>query len=307
MSANGSSEADMDFQDEMKARSQHVNAVIRDYMPKESGFQKTLLSAMNYSIEAGGKRLRPIMLECTYQMYGGTGALAGPFMAAMEMIHTSSLIHDDLPALDNDSMRRGRKTTHKVYGEAMAILAGDALMNYAYETACAAFSMAKGDQISRVAKALTTLGAKSGIYGMLGGQSCDVECEGRELTEGQVEFINQYKTSALIEASLMIGAILAGAPDEEVAILESVGSKAGQAFQIRDDILDVTGSETELGKPIGSDVRNRKTTFISLFGISAGRARVERLSEQALEAFDQLSAKHEFLRRFIEELVNRRS
>ena len=297
----------MDYQDEMKARLQHVNAVIRDYMPKEEGFQKTLLSAMNYSIDVGGKRLRPIMLECTYQMYGGTGSLAGPFMAAIEMIHTSSLIHDDLPALDNDAMRRGRKTTHKVYGEAMAILAGDALMNYAYETACLAFSAAKPDQISRVAKAFETLSVKSGFRGMLGGQSCDVECEGRELTEGQVEFINQHKTSALIEASLMTGAILAGAPDEEVRVLEAVGSKAGLAFQIRDDILDLTGSEAELGKPIGSDVRNRKTTFVSLFGISAGKDRVERLSGQAMEAFDSLSVKHDFLRRMLDELATRRS
>ncbi len=297
----------MDYQDEMKARVQHVNAVIRDYMPKESGFQKTLLSAMNYSIESGGKRLRPIMLECTYQMYGGMGALVAPFMAAVEMIHNSSLIHDDLPALDNDAMRRGRKTTHKVYGEAMAILAGDALMNYAYETACASFSIAKDDQVIRVAKALRVLSEKSGAFGMLGGQSCDVECEGRVLTEGQVEFINLHKTAALLEASLMVGAILAGAPDEEVSILETVGNKTGLAFQIRDDILDLTGSEAELGKPIGSDVRNRKTTYVSLFGIRAGKDKVERLSQQAMEAFDSLSVKHEFLRCILQELATRRS
>ena len=296
----------MNYQDEMKARIQHVDAVIRDYMPRETVFQKTLLSAMNYSIEGGGKRLRPIMLECTYQMYGGTGALAGPFMAAMEMIHTSSLIHDDLPALDNDSLRRGRKTTHKVYGEAMAILAGDALMNYAYETACLSFSMAKPEQVIPVSAALKTLSTKSGIYGMLGGQSCDVEFQGRELTERQVEFINLHKTAALIEASLMIGAILAGAPEEEVKILESVGNKAGLAFQIRDDILDVTGSESELGKPIGSDVRNRKTTFVSLFGVNAGKARIEMLSARAMEDFDRLSVKHEFLRQLLEELATRR-
>ena len=296
----------MEYQDEMKARVQHVDAVIQDYMPKEEGFQKTLLSAMNYSIDGGGKRIRPIMLECTYQMYGGVRALAGPFMAAIEMIHTSSLIHDDLPALDNDPLRRGRKTTHMVYGEAMAILAGDALMNYAYETACRAFTMAKPEQVLSVANALKILSEKSGIYGMLGGQSCDVECEGRELTEKQVEFINAHKTAALIEASLMCGAILAGAPDEEVRILESVGSRVGLAFQIRDDILDVTGNESELGKPIGSDVRNRKTTFVSLFGVNAGKARIEMLSARALEDFDRLSVKHEFLRLLLEELATRR-
>ena len=296
----------MEFQDELKARMQHVNAVLADYLPKESGFQKTLLSAMNYSVEAGGKRIRPIMMECTYQMFGGTDAKAGPFMAAMEMIHNSSLIHDDLPALDNDDMRRGRKTTHKEYGEAMAILAGDALLNYAYETACRAFETASGKQLERTAKALQILSAKSGIHGMLGGQSCDVECEGRALTERMVEFINGHKTAALIEASLMIGAVLAGAGDEEVGILESVGHKTGLAFQIRDDILDLTGSELELGKPIGSDVRNKKTTFVSLFGVPAGKARVERLSSQALEEFDRLGVRHEFLRMLLEELATRR-
>ncbi len=296
----------MVFQDELKARTQHVEAVLRDYLPKEGGFQKTLVSAMRYSIEAGGKRIRPILLECAYQMYGGMGQMAGPFMAAIEMIHTSSLVHDDLPALDNDSMRRGKKTTHKVYGEAMGILAGDAMMNYAYETAVRAFSLAKDDQRERVAEAFRILSEKSGVYGMLGGQSCDVEFEGRPLTEGQVEFINQHKTAALIEASLMIGAVLAGAPKDDIAILEAVGRKTGLAFQIRDDILDLTGSETELGKPIGSDVRNRKTTFVSLFGIPAGRSRVEMLSAQALDSFDSLSAEHGFLRQFLEELAVRR-
>ncbi len=294
------------YQEEMNARIQHVDAVLMDYLPKEEGFQKTILSAMNYSVESGGKRLRPIMLECTYQMYGGAGALAGPFMAAIEMIHTSSLIHDDLPALDNDDMRRGRKTTHKAYGEAMAILAGDGLLNYAYETACSSFSMAKNEQILRVAKALQTVAAKSGVYGMLGGQCCDVELEGRELTERQVEFINEHKTAALMEASLMAGAILAGAPEEDVNILESVGHDIGLAFQIRDDILDVTGSESEIGKPVGSDVRNRKTTFVSLFGIASAKARVEMLSAKALQSFDQLSTEHEFLRQLLEELANRR-
>jgi geranylgeranyl diphosphate synthase type II len=224
----------------------------------------------------------------------------------MEMIHTSSLIHDDLPALDNDDMRRGRKTTHKMYGEAMAILAGDALLNYAYETASRAFDTARDAQLVRAAKAFRILTEKSGIHGMLGGQSCDVECEGRALTERMVEFINLHKTAALIEASLMIGAVLAGAPEEEVRILESIGNKTGLAFQIRDDILDVTGSEMELGKPIGSDVRNKKTTFVSLFGIPAGKARIELLSSQALAEFDRLSVKHEFLRMLLEELATRR-
>ena len=299
------------FNDEMKARYQHVNAVLRDYLPQEKGFQRTLIAAMNYSMEAGGKRLRPIMMECAFQMFGGTGALPAPFMAAMEMIHTSSLIHDDLPALDNDAMRRGNKTTHKEYGEAMAILAGDALLNYAYETALKAFKESAGSadvqvRFTRIAEALEVLAAKTGIGGMLGGQSCDVEHEKQQLTEGQIEYINLNKTAALIEASLMIGAILAGADASQVECMEKVGRDIGLAFQIRDDILDVTGSTQELGKPVGSDVRNQKTTYVSLFGVAAGRHRIEQLSENALQNFDSLGVKHEFLRQLLVELATRR-
>jgi len=301
----------MNFNDELKARTAHVNAVLRDYLPQEKGFQKTVIEAVNYSMEAGGKRLRPMMMECTYQMYGGRGTVIGPFMAAMEMIHNSSLIHDDLPALDNDAMRRGRKTTHKEYGEPLAIMAGDVLLNYAYETAFRAFDQAAKaeDPVSgyaRVAEALRVLAYKSGINGMLGGQSCDVEHDGQALTENQVEFINKTKTGALIEGSLMIGAILAGADSDQVRKLEEIGSDIGLAFQIRDDILDVTGNAQETGKPIGSDVRNKKTTYIALFGVQAGRHKVEQLSERALGTFDSLDAEHGFLRQLLEELATRR-
>lgn len=301
----------MNFNDELKARTAHVNAVLRDYLPQEKGFQKTVIEAVNYSMEAGGKRLRPMMMECTYQMYGGRGTVIGPFMAAMEMIHNSSLIHDDLPALDNDAMRRGRKTTHKEFGEPLAIMAGDVLLNYAYETAFRAFDqvLKADDPVSgytRVAEALRVLAFKSGINGMLGGQSCDVEHDGQALTENQVEFINKTKTGALIEGSLMIGAILAGAGSDQVRKLEEIGSDIGLAFQIRDDILDVTGNEQETGKPIGSDVRNKKTTYISLFGVQAGRHKVEQLSERALGTFDSLNAEHGFLRQLLEELATRR-
>lgn len=301
----------MNFSDELKARTAHVNAVLRDYLPQEKGFQKTVIEAVNYSMEAGGKRLRPMMMECAYQMYGGRGPVIGPFMAAMEMIHNSSLIHDDLPALDNDFMRRGRKTTHKEYGEPLAIMAGDVLLNYAYETAFRAFDLVTNadDPVAvcaRIAEALKVLSYKAGINGMLGGQSCDVEHDGQPLTENQVEFINKTKTGALIEGSLMIGAILAGADSGQVQKLEEIGSDIGLAFQIRDDILDVTGNAQEIGKPIGSDVRNKKTTYISLFGVPAGRHKVEQLSERALEIFDSLDAEHEFLRQLLEELATRR-
>ncbi len=301
----------MNFNDELKARTVHVNTVIKDYLPKEEGELSTIVSAVNYSMESGGKRLRPLMMECTFQMYGGKGTQIAPFMAAMEMVHNSSLIHDDLPALDNDSMRRGRKTTHREFGEPLAILAGDVLLNYAYETAMLSFDMVKNmpDQAAaweRTARAMSVLSAKSGLTGMLGGQSCDVEHDGHSLTERQLSFIYKTKTAALIEGSLMIGAILAGASEDQILKLEEIGSDIGLAFQIRDDILDVAGSTQETGKPVGSDVRNRKTTYVSMFGIDAARARVEQLSESALQNFDSLGAKHDFLRQLLEELATRR-
>lgn len=312
----------MDFNEELRARTKHVNAVIRDYLPEEEGFQKTLLEAMNYSMLAGGKRLRPLMMECAFEMFGGKGRIIGPFMAAIEMMHTHSLIHDDLPAMDDDEYRRGMKTTHIMYGEAMAILAGDGLLNTAYQTAAGAFeceriagsgtpekkelSKQEAQVYERIARALVVFSEKSGIYGMIGGQSCDVEYDGRTLTGGQVDFIDSLKTAALIEASLMIGAILAGAPDGDVRKLEKIGRDIGVAFQIRDDILDITGTMEELGKPAGSDERNEKTTFVSLYGLEEAGREVERRSENALTLFDTLEGKHAFLRALLEHLINRR-
>ncbi len=302
----------MDFEKEMSLRRQHVNERIRSYLPEEEGFQKTLLGAVNYSMLAGGKRLRPLMIECTYQMYGGQGRLAEPFMAAMEMIHTHSLVHDDLPALDNDEYRRGMKTTHIMYGESMAILAGDALLNLGYETAASAFTMASEQEkggpelCMRIAKAMQILAAKTGINGMLGGQSCDVECEGMVPDKDMLDYIYIHKTGALIEASLMIGAVLAGAPDEDVKKLEMIGRDVGVAFQIRDDVLDRISTVSELGKPVGSDEKNHKSTYVSMHGLEESGQEVERLSCRALDAFDSLGRRHEFLRELLQRLISRK-
>ena len=294
----------MNFEDELKQKVQETEETVYGFLPREEGFQKTILEAMNYSMQAGGKRLRPLLMAETYRMFGGTGEVIRPFMAAMEMIHTHSLIHDDLPALDNDEYRRGKKTTHVVYGEAMAILAGDALLNYAYETAARAFSIEPGNE--RIGKAFQILTGKTGIYGMLGGQCVDVEYEGKTLERERLDFIYRLKTSALIEASMMIGAVLAGASDEKTALLERVAGKVGLAFQIQDDILDVVSTTEMLGKPVGSDKENNKTTYVTLEGLEKAGEDVKRLSDEAIGELDTLEEKNPFLMELLKSLIDRK-
>ena len=293
----------MTFRDEWSKRTEEVQEILYQYLPEETGYQKTLLQAMNYSMQAGGKRLRPLLMQETYRLFGGTGRIVEPFMAAMEMIHTHSLIHDDLPAMDNDEYRRGRKTTHIVYGEAMAILAGDGLLNLAYETASRAFEMEPENPA--VGKAMAVLTRKTGITGMIGGQSVDVEQSGKDLSRGQLDFIYRLKTSALIEGSMMVGAILAGASADEAAQIEQVASDVGLAFQIRDDILDVTSTSQVLGKPINSDEKNHKTTYVTMEGLKKAEKDVKEISGRAIDVLDQLGRKNEFLRNLILELVIR--
>ena len=293
----------MTFRDEWSKRTEEVQEILYQYLPEETGYQKTLLQAMNYSMQAGGKRLRPLLMQETYRLFGGTGRIVEPFMAAMEMIHTHSLIHDDLPAMDNDEYRRGRKTTHIVYGEAMAILAGDGLLNLAYETATRAFEMEPENPA--VGKAMAVLARKTGITGMIGGQSVDVEQSGKDLSRGQLDFIYRLKTSALIEGSMMVGAILAGASADEAAQIEQVASDVGLAFQIRDDILDVTSTSQVLGKPINSDEKNHKTTYVTMEGLKKAEKDVKEISGRAIDVLDQLGRKNEFLRNLILELVIR--
>lgn len=295
----------MDFENRLQKKKQECEEIIQQFLPKEEGFAAQLAQAMNYSMEAGGKRIRPILMGEVYRMFGGTSKIIEPFQAAMEMIHTSSLIHDDLPAIDNDQYRRGKKTTHAVYGEAMGILSGDALLNYAYETACQAFAMEPEN--TQVGKALLLLTRKTGMYGMLGGQSVDVTNEGRPVDREMLDYIYENKTSALIEASMMVGAILAGAGENEVAQMEQIGSKVGLAFQIRDDILDVTSTAEELGKPVYSDEKNHKVTYVSLRGLTQAAEDVEKISAEALELLQHFPQKDEFLQNLIEYLVNRRN
>lgn len=294
----------MNFNEELKIRTAGVQKIIEAWLPKAEGFQRTVLEAMNYSMLAGGKRLRPMLMQETYHLFGGEGRIIEPFMAAMEMIHTYSLVHDDLPTLDGDEYRRGRKTTWVVYGETMGILAGDGLLNYAYETACEAFKMEPGNPY--IGQALSVLARKSGVYGMLGGQCTDVEAVGKTLSREKLDFIYRLKTSALIEAAMMTGAILAGAAKEDVEAVERIATDVGLAFQIQDDILDVTSTTEELGKPVLSDERNEKTTYVTLEGMEKAKAEVERISQNAIDTLDSLKAENEFLRELIIHLINRK-
>lgn len=290
----------------MNEKISHIEDVIKGYLPEETGYAKMVCEAMNYSVNAGGKRLRPMLMEETYRLFGGEAECIYPFMAAIEMIHTYSLVHDDLPCMDDDEYRRGRKTTHVVYGEGMAVLAGDALLNYAVETACKAFTL--HEDAKAVGNALTVLMKKSGIYGMIGGQTADILAENMdkdEITEELLLFIHENKTAALIQNAMMIGAILAGAKEEDVNIVEKIGYNIGIAFQIQDDILDVTGSFEELGKPIGSDEKNNKVTYVSLKGLAQAKEDVEKLSKQAVEMLESLPGKNEFLKDLILHLIHR--
>ena len=277
----------LDFKVQKEQKVREIEDSLQNYLPKQKGYQKIIMEAMGYSLLAGGKRLRPMLMKETYTLFGGHSKVIEPFMAAIEMIHTYSLIHDDLPALDNDDYRRGQKTCHIVYGEDMAILAGDALLNYAYEVATKAFDLAEKDQIMNVVEAIKILASKPGIYGMIGGQVADVELEGTPLSMEQILFIHKNKTSALIEACMMIGAVLAGASKEDVLKMEECGEYIGLAFQIQDDILDLTGDEEEIGKPVGSDEKNHKTTYVTLKGLERSQRDVEDISKKAIDILEK--------------------
>lgn len=293
----------MNFKEELKIKVDETEKIIKKYLPHEEGYQKTVIEAMNYSLLAGGKRLRPMLMMETYKMFGGSLEEIEPLMAAMEMIHTYSLVHDDLPAMDNDDYRRGKLTTHKKYGYAFGILAGDGLLNYAFETALKTFEMT--DDCKKAAGAVSVLANKAGIYGMIGGQSVDVENDGKALTRDMLDFIYELKTGALIEASMMIGAIMAGASDEDIKKMETIASKVGLAFQIQDDILDVTSTTQVLGKPVNSDERNNKVTYVTYEGIEKAKNDVEKLSKAALDILDSFENKNEFLYQLIVMLITR--
>lgn len=294
-----------EFTIQMKTKVAEIEEILKRYLPEAEGYQKVIMEAMEYSLMAGGKRLRPMLMQETCRLFGEEPETLKPFMAALEMIHTYSLVHDDLPAMDNDEYRRGKKTTHKVYGEAMAILAGDALLNYAFETATLAFDIEPENK--NTGRALRILAQKAGVYGMVGGQVVDVESEktGTDITREKLDFIYRLKTSALIESSMMIGAVLAGADSDQIDIIEKTASKLGLAFQIQDDILDVTSTLEVLGKPIGSDEKNNKVTYVTFEGLDKASKDVETISKEAEKLLDSFEGDKEFLKGLFEYLIHR--
>ena len=294
----------MEFKEELKKRTAEVQSVIDRYLPEETGHQLTIFQSMNYSVTVGGKRLRPLLMQETYKLFGGQGEEIEPFMAAMEMMHSASLVHDDLPAMDNDEYRRGKHTTWVEYGEDMAILAGDALMVYCFETALKAAALS--DHPDRVLRAASILANKSGIYGMIGGQTVDVEYTGKPVPEDKLAFIYELKTGALLVASMLIGAVMAGASKEEEDKIISIANDVGLAFQIQDDILDVIGDQAVIGKPVLSDEKNNKTTYVTLKGLEASADKVKELSERAIATLESLPYENVFLAELIRMLIDRK-
>lgn len=299
-----------DYSTQLKDRIDYANSVINSYLPREEGYLSELVAAMKYSVQAGGKRLRPVFIDSVFRLMGGADKRREPFMAAMEYLHTYSLVHDDMPEIDNDDMRRGMPTTHKRFGTACGLLAGDGLLHWSVQIALKAFDYAEDEfQKDCIIRAFKIFSEKSGPYGMLGGQSVDVLFTGQNPDRERLDYIYRLKTCALIEGSMMIGAALAGVNKEYIEQFEQIGHCVGMAFQIQDDILDLVGNEQTLGKPLGSDEKNGKTTYVSLFGIDAAKTEVKRLSDEALHILDNLDCRSQneqyFLKELIEGLVGR--
>ena len=296
----------MDINKEIAYKASDADRMIYRVLPAEKGYQKTVFQAMNYSVLAGGKRIRPILMLETYKLFGGSNKAIESFVAAIDLIHTYSLVHDDLPAMDDDELRRGKLTTHAKFGEAMGVLAGDGLLNYAFEIALDTLDETKGADNRAVIRSLKVLAKKAGIYGMIGGQVVDVEAEKQYgISKNRLDFIYELKTGALIEATMMIGAILGGATDEEVEQIEDVAKKIGLAFQIQDDVLDVIGETETIGKSVGSDEKNQKATYVVFEGLEKAKQEVADLTDDAIAILQELPYENPFLTELLRWMVLR--
>ena len=292
----------MTYEAKIEAMRSLTEAALEQYVQPEKLPQKTIYEAMRYSLLSGGKRLRPILMLFSCEACGGHAEDAVPFACALEMVHTYSLIHDDLPAMDNDELRRGMPTNHVKFGEAMAILAGDALLNRAFEIASSKSSI----PADRTVAAIRILSEASGAYGMIGGQVIDIESENKAITAEELKHLHALKTGAIIRAAGKMGAVIAGAEQEKMDALDAFCLNLGIAFQIQDDILDVTGTEETLGKPIGSDAENGKTTYITLYGKERAGELSEEYTKRAVDALSVFGEEKKYLVALAEHLTNRR-
>lgn len=293
----------MSFKSSLKYRVDYIEKLLKEHMPEEKGYQKTIFEAMNYSLKAGGKRLRPILTLEACRIVGGNEEDVIPFAIAIEMIHTYSLIHDDLPALDNDDLRRGVPTNHKVYGDAMAILAGDGLLNYAFEIMLKS-SIGK-ENPAKYLNAINEIAKSSGVYGMIGGQVVDIESEDKKIEMEKLDFIHLNKTAAIIVGCMRAGAIIGDATEKQLENITKYATNIGLSFQIADDILDITGDESKLGKKVGSDIDNNKSTYPSLIGLEKSKEIANDLINEAKTRISNIKGDTEFLNDLAEYIVAR--
>ena len=294
----------MEFKNWMKEKAKLIDENLNTIINEKENPQKIIYQAMNYSLMSGGKRLRPVLLLGTYEIFKGNIETVIPFACAMEMIHTYSLIHDDLPAMDNDDYRRGRLSNHKKFGEATGILAGDGLLNRAFETGLEAALKSKLD-IKNSVKALYEIAKSSGADGMIGGQIVDMYGHEKVSSIEDLKYMYSLKTGAIIKSSVVAGAILGGASDEEIKALEKYAEKLGIAFQIEDDILDVTSTQEVLGKAIGSDIANDKITYLSFVSIEEAQSHVEKFTQEAIESLNIFGDKATYMVELAKYLTNR--
>jgi len=282
-----------------------VDEALERYMPKPEGPASDLMTAMNYSLFAGGKRLRPILCIAGAEAAGGDGKDVLPAACALELIHTYSLIHDDLPAMDNDDLRRGKPTSHKVFGEAMAILAGDGLLTEAFNL-LAGLTVPERVAAGVLKKIIRLIAEASGCRGMVGGQAVDMQAEGKEIDSSIIDYIHSHKTGALIAASVSSGAILGGGSPGQLEAIGLYGEKIGLAFQISDDILDIEGNIEELGKGVGGDSRKGKNTFPSVYGLNESKNILNGLIDSAIKALEQFDNKADPLRQIAQYIIERK-
>ena len=293
----------MEFKQALKERANQVESLLKQYMPKEEGYQKTIIEAMNYSLSAGGKRLRPILAIEACSIVGGNIEDVIPFAVAIEMIHTYSLIHDDLPALDNDDLRRGKKTNHIVFGEDMAILAGDALLNYAFEVMLS--NSIDKDNPNKYLKAINEIAKTSGIYGMIGGQVVDIQSENKQISKERLDYIHNNKTAAIIIGCMRAGAIIGNATEEQLENITKYAKNIGLSFQIVDDILDIIGDESKLGKKVGSDIENQKSTYPSLIGLEESKKVAYELIKEAKNSIELIDSNSKVLNGLADYIIDR--